>query len=64
MSKDSKVYDNRSKAFIKEQNAKGMKRWSDALDDDAFGDDVIDEGDHRRLNLVPSINPYGGSSFE
>lgn len=60
----NKVYDNRSKAFIKEQNAKGMKRWADQLDDDAFGDEVQDDGDHRRLDLQPSINPWGGSSFD
>lgn len=58
------MYDNRSKAFIKEQNTKGMKRWSDQLDDNAFGDEVVDEGDHRRLNLNPSINPWGNSSHD
>ena len=64
MSRDNKVYDNRSKAFIKEQNAKGMKRWAETLPDDAFGDEVVDDSDHRRLNLRPSINPWGNSSFD
>jgi len=59
-----KYYDNRNAEMVKRINQKGMEKWAEMLDDNAFGDEVVDEPTYARVDRRPSIEAVKGSSID
>lgn len=57
-----KYYDNRNAEQWKRESKENLKKWSDMLDDNAFGDEVDEPQDLRRVRRNTAINPWGRSS--
>ena len=58
----SKFYEHQNEAYRKIEDRKNAKKWSEMLDDNAFGDDVDEPQDVRRVRRNTAINPWGRSS--
>ena len=60
----SKFYEQQNEQYRKEQAKKNAEKWAEMLDDNAFGDEVVDEPTYARVDRRPSVEAVKGSSID